>query len=332
MFIKTSTPFDLQTLNKELNELMNQQISEQIVDSLFEKLQPNINKDRDPFLYEDLIRYAEQTEQILEEADYIDDDFGKRITKFHKISRLKEEIVKKNGHFIQPFIFLQDEEYEKAFSESEIDFRDYWSIEEALRLIFQVSDSKNTSFWFKETSLSCNLSAVVLYILCLAIEREEKILVAWLREKRYCPDNPIHYLHDEVLEKYPKESSKQTGDKKTEIVNHIIMDEKKARHLYRGLFAAGWIIGPLDENTFVQRLTSDSHENKIKLRQLNQIHYITRKYIFPPEPGKSTRRMKPWEWELIKQVFDTENGDMCRVDTASKEPKNHKKVNHYMSL
>lgn len=114
--------------------------------------------------------------------------------------------------------------------------------------------------------------------------------------------------------------------------SHIMMDGEKAKRLFKALKEKDvqWLVEPLKENEFVNRLTLPPSEKKIKLQQLCQIRYIARKYIFPPEPGKTTRRFKPEEWELIRQLFEAEDGNMSRVDGANKVPQNHKKIDQIM--
>lgn len=137
----------------------------------------------------------------------------------------------------------------------------------------------------------------------------------------------IHVGNAKHNEQVPNE------DKKAPLT-HIMMDSAKAKKLYKALKdkRVQWIVVPLKEDEFVNRLTLPPSEKKIKLHQLCQIRYIARHFIFPPEPGKTIRRFKPEEWILIRQIFEAEDGKMSRVDRANKDPQNHETVDQIMGI
>ena len=115
--------------------------------------------------------------------------------------------------------------------------------------------------------------------------------------------------------------------KKTEKETHIKIDEEKAKKIYHASNADGvkWLVEPMDETVFVNRLTLPPSGEKIKYKQLNQIYYITKHYLYPPKNGKKKRNLTKEIWDLIKKVFDTEDGKMDNVDTATKTPQNSEK-------
>lgn len=137
----------------------------------------------------------------------------------------------------------------------------------------------------------------------------------------------IHVGNKTLSEHVPDDDNKAP-------LTHIMMDSEKAKLLFKALKDQNvqWLVAPLKENEFVNRLTLPPSEKKIKLHQLCQIRYIARKIIFPPEPGKTIRRFKPEEWELIRQIFEAEDGNISRVDEANKVPKNHEIVDQIMSI
>ncbi len=129
------------------------------------------------------------------------------------------------------------------------------------------------------------------------------------------------------------EKQNNTVDESSNNKRHINMDDKEAKKLYRAVSApeVKWLADEdLDEVSFVNRLTLPPDGNKIILKQLNQVYYITNKYIFPPTKGKTLRRKTKDEWQLIKDVFDAKDGSMMRVEGANKKPAGYKEVDKYM--
>ena len=80
-------------------------------------------------------------------------------------------------------------------------------------------------------------------------------------------------------------SAQQLNEEKKETIDHIMMDEDKAKILYKSLNheRVAWLIEPKDESEFVNILTSKPGAKKIKLHYLNQIYHIAKKYIYPPK-------------------------------------------------
>lgn len=127
--------------------------------------------------------------------------------------------------------------------------------------------------------------------------------------------------------------STRTRDNTADEPSHIMIDESTAKRLYEALNAddVKWQVDQgLDETAFVNRLTLPPDGNKIMLKSLNQVYYITNNYLFPPEPGKSMRRKTEYEWQLVKDLFDVEDGNMERVNYASKKPSGYKKFEKHM--
>ncbi len=117
-------------------------------------------------------------------------------------------------------------------------------------------------------------------------------------------------------------SAQQLNEEKKETIDHIMMDEDKAKKLYKALNheRVAWLIEPKDESEFVNILTSKPGAKKIKLHYLNQIYHISKKYIYPPKYGKKKGNMKSEEWDIIEQVFDAEGYNIKHVRTAYKKP------------
>ena len=122
------------------------------------------------------------------------------------------------------------------------------------------------------------------------------------------------------------------GKKPKPTIDHIMMDEDKAKKLYRALTDKNvdWLMEPKDEYKFVNHLTSKPVGNKIKLKSLNQIYYIAKHYLFPPQNEKKKRNIKNEEWGIIKQIFDSEEGNITNVDKAYKKPQNYEKLDALM--
>ncbi len=110
---------------------------------------------------------------------------------------------------------------------------------------------------------------------------------------------------------------------------HLCIDKRRAKQLYKALCAEdiGWLAEEMPEEEFVNQLTLPPSEKKIKLHQLNQVYYVTKKVLFYDKA-----RVAPEEWDLIRQLFDAKDGKMNRVNKSSKHPKNHKIFDQYMGI
>lgn len=132
----------------------------------------------------------------------------------------------------------------------------------------------------------------------------------------------------------PSKPSTKKNPPDTPIIDHICMDKERAQKLYRSLVheTIAWLVEPKNESEFVNRLTSKPGEKKIKLESLNQIYYITRYYIFSQKDKdeNNIRNVKSKEWDIIKQIFDSENGNIDKVNTAYKKPQNYEKLDALM--
>ena len=120
-----------------------------------------------------------------------------------------------------------------------------------------------------------------------------------------------------------------TEEQETEKKDHICIDGQIAKNLYMALTAENvcWMAENMTEEEFVNILTLPPSGQKIKFHQLNQINYVTKKVLFHEKS-----RMAPEEWDLIRQLFDAEHGNMVRVNRASKDPENHEIFDQYMGI
>lgn len=101
-------------------------------------------------------------------------------------------------------------------------------------------------------------------------------------------------------------------------INNIPIDCVKAQKLYDALSneKLKWLVEPLEKDDFVNRLLLKPSGRKIKLKQLNQIRYITKNQFFPE------KKIKKQAWELIMQLFEAEDGKIEGVKRANKTPQN----------
>ena len=127
-----------------------------------------------------------------------------------------------------------------------------------------------------------------------------------------------------------RETKPNKKEKKT--MNHIAIGENEARKLYNALCddSVKWLMEPQDEDEFVNILTLPPSGKRIKLKQVCQVRYITKGYLFTPKEGNETRKVTKKEWEIIMQIFDAENGKMENVQHATKTPQNSKNLNCLM--
>ncbi len=116
-------------------------------------------------------------------------------------------------------------------------------------------------------------------------------------------------------EEKPEEEKPEEGKQE---INSIPISQDKARKLFRALSneRVGWLSAPIDEDEFVNVLMHKPAGRRIKLKKLCQVRHVTKKHLFPD------KKLKHSEWELIKQLFEAENGTMGRVEKANKPPEN----------
>ena len=114
-------------------------------------------------------------------------------------------------------------------------------------------------------------------------------------------------------------------DKKPEI-NSIPISQDKARKLFRALSdkRVGWLSAHMKEDEFVNVLMLKPAGKKIIFKNVSQVRHVTKKFLFPD------KKLEHFEWELIKQLFEAENGKMERVERANKTPKNSEILDEMM--
>lgn len=172
---------------------------------------------------------------------------------------------------------------------------------------------------------------IFFYELCQDLEERVRNAYIFLKHARKLPSDviPVWELEEALVQSESEANFENRNKTDGECTMHITMDKKIVRVIYNALRAkdVDWLADKnLDFKSFMNILTLPPSGKKIKLRQLNQIHFITRTYFFPPEDGKKTRRMTPEEWNLIKHLFDSEDGDMSRVDKANKKPQGYENL------
>ena len=114
--------------------------------------------------------------------------------------------------------------------------------------------------------------------------------------------------------------------------NLIKMVEKDAHQLYKDLVCVEWLVEPLDENKFVNRLFSKpDHPNgtektevkKILLKSANQIYTTAARYIFLKDEKE---RLNKKQWDAIKQIFDTQDHKLNTTKNIYNEPQYFEKL------
>lgn len=110
-------------------------------------------------------------------------------------------------------------------------------------------------------------------------------------------------------------------------LDYPYMDVGKARCIYGALVNEDvkWLIEPSSKEEFVKLLLSVPDEKKkIKLQSSNQVKYLAKEIIFyrAPKKGKSRSNMTQGEWDIIKKLFDCENGNIEGCHKRNKKPAN----------
>ena len=80
----------------------------------------------------------------------------------------------------------------------------------------------------------------------------------------------------------------------------------------------------MKEDEFVNVLMLKPAGKKIIFKNVSQVRHVTKKFLFPD------KKLEHFEWELIKQLFEAENGKMERVERANKTPKNSEILDEMM--
>ena len=141
------------------------------------------------------------------------------------------------------------------------------------------------------------------------------------------PDLPRWITGEQVeemdVDKKPEEEKPEAGKQE---INSIPISQDKARKLFRALSdkRVGWLSAHMKEDEFVNVLMLKPAGKKIIFKNVSQVRHVTKKFLFPD------KKLEHFEWELIKQLFEAENGKMERVERANKTPKNYKILDKMM--
>lgn len=141
------------------------------------------------------------------------------------------------------------------------------------------------------------------------------------------PDLPRWITGEQVEEMdVDKKPEEEKPEEVKQEINSIPISQDKARKLFRALSdeRVGWLLAPMNEDEFVNVLMHNPAGKKIKFKNLRQVRHVTKKHLFPD------KKMKHSEWELIKQLFEVENGKMERAEFPKKSPKNSEILDEMM--
>lgn len=292
----------------------------------------------------DLRRYAED---ILERLRFTKETRGLQgvFDKYNSLNWVLKTMALENGGYL---IEYEDEEEvvdedSKILTDIDFDYNTRINLEHFVDFLLRRTKQLRSWYWLEKTSQGHYRSVLLLSRLWKTLHNEVERTYSLIVSVGYQPSAPIASMEasssdgsEDMLEKPLLTTARQgygkTGNECLEIKEHIMMDSKKASMLYKALAAddVNWLMENMEEKAFVNRLTS-CEGAKIKLHTLNQVHYIARKYVFPPEEGKTIRRITTEEWDLIRQVFDVEVGNMDRVNMVNKQPKDSPKVDNHMN-
>lgn len=251
------------------------------------------------------------------------------VAKYHSLDWVLNTMTIENGGYLAEYEDDEDVagEVSKILGDIDFDYQTCINLERFVDFLLRRTKQLKNWYWTEKTSQGHYRSTLLFSWLCRTLEAEVSRTRWLLKSVGNDSVGPIA-----SLAAFPDADSVGNAESKgLAVKDHIMMDSKKASMLYKALTAddVSWLAGEMVEKIFVNRLTS-SEGTKIKLHSLNQVRYIARKYIFPPDEGKTSRRITPEEWGLIRQVFDVEDGDMDRVNCANKTPSGYEKFEKHM--
>lgn len=265
---------------------------------------------------------------------------------FRGLRNLLSKMMNDNGGYA-----LKDMKIDPLLADIHYPEEEKYGFRELLKYTEEQAEGGFDVWWIKKNASGLTNAEIIFSLISLELGRDvqlrydrlkdmDDVLTTEDRKPFYEPTNGSMFDNNQdenhhTTRKHTKNGkNKELTDEEEATVDHIMMDSEKAKRLFKALKDKDvqWLVGPLKENEFVNCLTLPPSGEKIKLHQLCQIRYIARHFIFPPEPGKTIRRFKPEEWDLIRQIFEAEYGNMSRVDEANKDPQNHETVDQIMGI